>query len=152
MILTSVAVSGGAWAAAICTGSATGIAFGRYNQLSSSPVDSTITVQCSKDSGAPTILNYTILLSAGQSGSFAPRKMASGANRFGYNLYTDAARLRVWDTGASGAVTVSSAVNLRLRGKSVDPANFGVYGCMPGGQNVPAGSYSDTNTVTVNYQ
>lgn len=78
--------------------------------------------------------------------------MASGANRFSYNLYTDAARLRVWDTGASGAVTVSSAVNLRLRGKSVDPANFTVYGCMPGGQNVPAGSYSDTNTVTVNYQ
>jgi hypothetical protein len=55
---------------------------GSYNQLSSSPVDSTITVQCSKDSGPPTILNYTILLSAGQSGSFAPRKMARGANRF----------------------------------------------------------------------
>jgi len=90
---------------------------GSYNQLSSSPVDSTITVQCSKDSGPPTILNYTILLSAGQSGSFAPRKMASGANRFRYNLYTDAARLRVWDTGASGTVTVSSAATCLKRKK-----------------------------------
>jgi spore coat protein U-like protein len=127
---------------------ATGVAFGSYNQLSSSPLDSTgtITVQCSEDSGPLAVLGYTILLSAGQSGSFAPRKMASGANRPGYNLYTDDARLLVWHTCASGTVTVSGAASLRLTGKSVDTANFTVYGRVPGGQNVPAGSCSNTIT------
>jgi spore coat protein U-like protein len=78
--------------------------------------------------------------------------MASGAHRLGYNLYTDAARLLGWGTCASGTVTVSDAANLRLTGKSVDTANFTVYGRVPGGQNIPAGSYSNTTTITVNYQ
>lgn len=132
----------GAGAATTCTVSVSGIVFGAYDRLSATPLDSMVTgtLTCT---GAATI---SAILSKGLSGSYTTRQMGSNANRLNYNLYVDAARTTVWGDGTSGTVPVTATL----------PTGGGVfsgtvYGRIPAGQNVPAGAYSDTITVTVTY-
>lgn len=85
--------------------------------------------------------SYTISLSAGF-GTFASRVMTGGASQLDYNLFTDSQRVTVWGDGTAGSTTVSATGT---------GASYTVYGLIPARQNVPAGSYSDTITVTVTY-
>lgn len=131
-----------------CTVSATSVSFGSYNVFNASPLDATgtITVRCTGLVGL--LVSYNIKLSAGLSGSYAPRKMASGANRLNYNLYTAATRLTVWGDGSAGTSFVSNTITLLLLGVTV---NHTVYGRVPALQNVAVGSYSDNITVTLTF-
>jgi spore coat protein U-like protein len=133
-------------ARAACTVSATPVSFGSYNVFNASPLDATgtITVNCT---GLLSV-SYNIKLSTGLSGSYAPRKMANGANRLNYNLYTDATRLTVWGDGSAGTLSVSGNILLVLLGVDV---NHTVYGRVPALQNVAVGSYSDNITVTLTF-
>lgn len=125
-----------------CTVSATALAFGTYNPLSASPLDgtSTITVNCT------TGTTYTVGLNAGTAGgaTVTTRQMVLNANTLNYTLYRDSGRTNNWgntpgtDTPASATATTSAAA-------------LTVYGRIPALQNVPAGAYADTVTVTVNY-
>jgi spore coat protein U-like protein len=123
--------------AASCTVSTVGVAFGSYDVFSSVDTDSTGTVIVSCHS----IASYKISLSAG-AGTFTSRLMAGEAAQLHYNLFIDPQRLTVWGDGTSGTATVSA------RGTG---GSYPVYGRIPALQNVPAGSYSDTLTVTVTY-
>ncbi|HMG46647.1 MAG TPA: spore coat U domain-containing protein [Allosphingosinicella sp.] len=133
-------------AGAACTISATGVAFGSYDPQSGSVVDGagTINVGCHPSDAAP-----TVSLSAGNSGTFAARTMLSGGNSLNYNLYTTSARNVVWGDGFGGSVTVT------LSGGSVSGGvrsyTQSVFGRVPGSQNVAAGSYSDTITLTATF-
>lgn len=152
LILTALAAWGGAWAAT-CSTSATGVAFGSYDRLGALPLDSTgtVTVICNSLLGLGLeAVNYQIRLSAGGSGSFTARRMSSGGNTLNYNLYTDSAHLSVWGdgTGATSISTDGYSFNLLSGPKT---KNYTVYGRMSVGQNVPAGAYSDSITVTVSY-
>lgn len=159
LMLAMLVTSGEVWAAS-CSVSATGVAFGAYNHLSGSPLDSTgtVTVQCT-GGGLLSAKNvsYTIQLNAGSSGSFSPRKLASGANLLDYNLYRNSARTTIWGNGSGGTSTVGGSFTLGncvlflLCSDETESRNHTVYGRIPASQNVPAGSYSDTITVTVNY-
>ncbi|MGH8467453.1 MAG: Csu type fimbrial protein [Gammaproteobacteria bacterium] len=135
-------------ARAACTVSATPVSFGSYNVFNASPRDATgtITVQCTGLLGL--LVNYNIKLSTGLSGSYAPRQMASGANRLNYNLYTAATRLNVWGDGSAGTSFVSNNITLVLFGVTV---NHTLYGRVPALQNIAVGSYSDNITVTVTF-
>lgn len=131
-----------------CTVTALPVAFGGYNPLSLTPTDSTgdVAVICS---GILSIaVNYTISLSAGGAGSYAPRKMAFGAARLNYNLYTNSSRTTVWGDGSGGTVKVSDGYALALLSVT---RHYTVYARLPATQNVVAGAYTDTLTVTVNY-
>jgi len=120
---------------------ATTIAFGPVSASTASNNDKTGTIshQCTKGTA------YTIQLDAGLYGSFVARKMkhASLADTLDYNLYTDVAGGTVWNdttntvggTGALFATTISTTVYARL----VE------------GQDVAAGNYSDTVTVSIVY-
>jgi spore coat protein U-like protein len=127
-----------------CTASATGVTFGTYNLLSATPLDSTgtVTVNCG---GALVLGNTTVTvsLSAGQSGSFTPRKLGTG---FTYNLYQDAAHSEVWGDGTGGSTQYSGTIS---NGKSSFTAT--VYGQIPALQNPSPGAFTDQITVTVNY-
>ncbi len=127
-------------AAASCSVSATNLAFGDYDSLGGLPVDSvgSVTVSCILS------LGYNIELSQGGAGSFDPRTLISGANTLDYNLFTDATYLTIWGDGSASTAVVSGSVGLLLL-----PVVHTVYGRIPGGQNVAAGSYADTITVTV---
>ena len=131
-----------------CNVSATSVAFGSYNVFNASPLNATgtITVHCTNLLAL--FVNYTIKLSKGLSGSYAPRQMANGANRLNYNLYTDATRLTVWGDGSGGMSFVSDSFLAVLLGVTL---NHTVYGRVPALQNVAVGSYSDNITVTLTF-
>jgi spore coat protein U-like protein len=142
--------------AATCSVTGLPVAFGNYGSPNGSQTDTsgTITVTCTPD----LILlacrtNYTVSLSTGTAGSYSPRQLASGANRLNYNLYTSATRTTVWGSGAGGTATVAGTINAGILGLIclAGSNDHTVYGRIPASQNVSAGSYGDTITVTVTY-
>lgn len=131
-------LSSRAEAAATCTVSTAGVAFGAYNPLNATATDGvgSVTVSCSGNPGAMTLSSGT-----GQSGSYSARVMKSGTSSLNYNLYTTATRTTVWGNGTSGTSTRSlSAVG-----------TYTVYGRIPALQNVSAGTYTDSVVVTLTY-
>lgn len=128
---------------ASCTTSSTGVAFGSYNPVSATPTlaSGTVTVTCS---GIGLLVSYTILLSGGGSGSVASRRMSAGARLLPYNVYTSSAYTTVWDnvTGVGGGFLI---------GLGSTSFNHPVYGRILAQQPAPAGSYSDSLVITVNY-
>ncbi len=137
LILTSVTY-------AACTVSATPLSFGSYDVFSAAPLDSTgtITVSCD-ERRAP-----QVLISIGQStnsGGFDPRAMkhATGGELLMYNLYTNNGRSRIWGDGSGNTSTVTRKVR-RNR-----PLNRTVHGRVPPLQDVEAGAYHETLTVTI---
>jgi len=140
-----------AWAAAAtpakgCTISASGVAFGAYDPRAAGADDGTgpISLAC------PTNANSVIIaLSTGTSGTYSARTMQNGGNILNYQLYRDAARTQVWGNGTAGTFTQT------LSGGSVGGGtrNYSttVYGRITALQNVPAGAYLDTVTVTVTF-
>lgn len=124
-------------AAVVCSVSPQSVSFGTYDPLSPSALDGVGNIAVSCDAAT----SFTISLGTG-AGSYSGRVMTSGANQLGYNLYTDITRLTVWGDGTGSTSTVSTIST---------GGDFAVYGRMPAGQNVPAGSYADTIVVTVTY-
>ncbi len=86
--------------------------------------------------------NLTFELDGGGSGDVNNRAMSSGSNKLNYQIFRDPARSANWATGANAKVTQL----LSTQSGKVD-----VYGRIPGGQTVPAGSYTDTVTVTLTF-
>jgi spore coat protein U-like protein len=136
---------GGA-AAEACTISATGVTFGAYNPRAAGADDGTgsINLACH-----PSTSSANVALSAGGSGSFATRRMASGPAHLNYNLYTTSSRTVVWGNGSGGTATVT-VTNGNVSG-GVRRFSRNIFGRIPAQQNVPAGSYVDTIVVTVTF-
>lgn len=129
----------------LCSVTVAPLAFGEYDPVgahegAASPLDSTSTasVTCIKGTSATISLDY------GMNAVSSQRRLRSGANHLHYGLYQDSARTLPWGTAGSAAVNAGTAA-------SNAPRSFTVYGRIPGGQDVPAGSYADTVTLTVNY-
>jgi len=131
-----ITVSASPASAATCSVSTAGVAYGSYDTLASTPLDGVGAINVSCDAST----SFAVALSSGN-GSFAQRLMTAGTSQLGYNLYTDATRTIVWGDGISGS-TVSAT------GTAVD---LSIYGRIPAQQNVTAGVYSDTITITVSY-
>lgn len=134
-----------------CSISATASAFGVYDpkSITSNDTTGTITVMCSPDVVSLPI-TYTVALSSGLVGTFAQRRMSSGANTLGYQLYSNAARTTVWGDGTAGTSFVGGGFTIGL----LNPvsATHTVYGRIPALQgSTRAGSYSDLVTVTLSY-
>lgn len=145
-------------ASAVCLGcscvvdyTANTMAFGTYNPLSGGNHDAVgdVNVRCYTTLGL--LVSVDIALNKGlYSTVFSPRKMASGANRLNYDLYTNSGRTTIWGDGSGGTGTVTDNITLVLL--SYVYRTYTVYGRIPGGQNtVPPGSYTDTVTITLTY-
>jgi spore coat protein U-like protein len=136
-------------AGAACSVSATAVSFGSYDPLSPLNTDATGTVTVTCSGLLNVLVSYEVLLSRGGAGSYTPRRMASGGNTLDYNLYTNITRSTIWgdNTGGSSRVTGSMLVQLLVPTSNLHT----VYGRIPAQQNVAAGLYADTITVTVNY-
>ena len=135
-------------AAISCTISiVSGVNFGNYDvfRAAADTTNGTILYNC-KGVGSSTI---TIDLTPGLYGSFAQRRMRSGApvDFLGYNLYLDANGQTIWGDGTSGT----------SRYGPLQPANntdtqVQVYGRIPAGQDVSASSlYVDSVKATINF-
>lgn len=130
-------------AATTCTVSANGVIFGVWPGTTQR-VTGTISVTCRSGPA----LTYTINLSAGAAANYSPRRMSSGANKLSYNLYADAAYSQIWGDGTGGTVIVPGSMGAPGPGTT---NNHTVYGQIPSQTLPPAGSYTDTITVTVTY-
>ena len=137
-------------AAVTCAASATGVAFGNYSPLQTTATTSTgtVVVSCSA-TGAGGTVTLLFDLSAGMSGSYSPRKMFSGTHTLTYNLYLNTAHTQIWGDGTGGTAAISTTLTVTPRRAA--QARQTVYGMIPSGQDVAAGSYSDTIVVTVSY-
>jgi spore coat protein U-like protein len=121
--------------AAGCTISTTSIAFGPYDVFSAAPVDSTatITYRCNGNS------SVAIGITSGQSDTFNPRVMTKGLERLGYHLFLDPAHTAIWGDTGSGTQMYYDPGAPNNRSVTVT-----VYGRIPAGQDVSAGSYTDS--------
>lgn len=158
-LAAALIVSAGLWSASslaqvTCTVSSSSVAFGVYEPLTGSNLDSTGTIEleCERSflDGQQGDVGLTVTLGAGGNGLFIPRAMSSGNGVLEYNLYTAASRNVVWGDGAGGTVSRNASISLPLFTLSGE-TSLTIYGEIPGGQFVPAGSYSDMITVTVTY-
>jgi spore coat protein U-like protein len=146
------------WAvAADCAITAVNLDFGSYDPLATSPDDAvgTVVVTC-RYLNAATRVNYTVTLSSGShSASYASRQMAGGtrsAARLGYNVYTDAARSRIWGNGAAGTVIASGAMTVGPgQGNSSRSVTHTVYGRVPALQDAVPGTYVDSLVLTLTF-
>ena len=134
-----------------CTVQATSVTFGTYNPFSSSPNDAAgnVRVTCTNPLLVSVLVNYTILLSTGGSGSYAPRAMASGIHLLTYNLYTNSGHTTVWGDSSAGTSIVSDGYTLAVLGSVV--RDYPVYGRISARQNAFVGSYNDSLIVTINF-
>lgn len=122
----------------VCSVSTTALAFGSYVPTAASLGTGTVTVTCTNT--AP----YQISLSGGANADVTTRRMAFGAERLSYMLYSNAARTTLWGDGTTfgGKVSATGTGGAQVRT---------VYGTIPAGQSPTPGIYSDTVLVTVEY-
>jgi len=149
----SLVVFAGHAAAATCSASTVGAAFGSYDVFAgtASTTTGSVKVSCSLGAELFVTINYTISLSAGSSNSFAQRTMKSGANTLGYNLYTSNAYSTVWGDGSGSTSTVSGNMTVWFFVPNASTTTT-VYGRVPASQDVAvANNYQDNVTVTVTY-
>ena len=129
--------------AANCSFSTTSIVFGTYNVFSSAPVDSTGSVSYRCTGSTSGVL---ITMTKGQSATFLPRQLGKGTERLAYNLFRDAARTTVW-----GDFTGGTSAYIDLDPPKKEDLTVTVFGRIPPGQDISAGSYTDSITVTMNF-
>jgi spore coat protein U-like protein len=142
--IAGLAIPAPAEAALKCTVSTVGVAFGAYDVFSSSPLASagSVTVSCK---GAKHGLDpISVSLSSGNSGSFQPRKMFRGFETLDYNLYLDPGNTQIWGNGTGGSLRYNSVA-------SNGPITLNIFGRIPAGQDISAGTYSDTIVVTLDF-
>lgn len=113
------------------------LSFGTYTAGQTSNLDGQGTIRVRNCLNS----QVTITLDGGSSGDVNNRQLASGANRLNYQLYKDPGRTQIWGNG-------QNAASMQIL---QDPANIPVYGRIAAGQSVPAGTYSDTVTITLNF-
>ncbi|HEY0113985.1 MAG TPA: spore coat U domain-containing protein [Allosphingosinicella sp.] len=139
--MLSVAFAATAWTAPAeaCTIGAVGVNFGAYDPRSATAADGTgsVTLNCPKNTKTA-----SVSISTGGSGSYAQRRMTSGSSVLNYNLHTNASRTTIWGNGSGGTATITVG-----DGSTTLP----IYGRIPTRQNVRAGTYSDTTTITVTF-
>lgn len=131
---------------AACNVTSTNINFGNYDVFLTTPRDATGSITVSCDESPPP----NVIISIGpspNSGGFNPRKMrhSSRPDLLNYNLFTTSSMNVVWGDGTSG----TSTVTLKNVKKTEPPRVTTVYGRIPAGQDVSAGTYSETLTVII---
>jgi spore coat protein U-like protein len=128
--------------AANCTISTTSVSFGVYSVFTVAPSDSagTVTYRCTGNA------NIMVTITTGQSGTFNPRRLIQGAEQLSYNLYRDAARSVIWGDGSAG-----TQAHAQVNVPNNTTINVPVYARVPAAQDVTAGSYTDSVSVTINF-
>ena len=125
-----------------CSVTASDLAFGNYLPTNGSAVTATSTVEVTCTSGS----DYTIALDGGTTTTdVSARAMTDGASHnLEYGLYTTGGYTTLWGDGTGSTATQGGTGNNLAQ-------EYTVYGQLPAGQFVPAGSYTDMVGVTVNF-
>ena len=122
---------------------ATVMNFGNYDPLSATAATttSTVGVRCTKGTNYSVALNEGVNFSA--AGCDTPlRRMTDGTNFLTYAI-TSTSGGSAWGCNAASQFVAAAASNAEK--------TFTAYGVIPAGQDVPAGSFVDTVTVSVTF-
>ena len=132
-----------------CTVSSSNLAFGVYNPQLALPNQSVATVTVTCSAVISILVGYTVSISTGGSGSYAARRMTTGASNMNYQIYSDLLRTKVWGDGTGGSFAVNDGylINVLVPIVKLYPA----YGQIPALQNAKPGSYGDSTVVTITY-
>ena len=152
LAVPALLLAGRAQASADCNVTVGGVAFGLYDQLATTPDDSTgtVTVTCVNTGPANTRVNYSVALSSGASSAYSQRYMTAGTPRLNYNLYSDAARTIVWGNGTGGTSLITGTLAVGPgQGNGTKSATYTVYGRAPALQDAAPGTYVDTIVLTL---
>src|SRR5262249_10069002 len=135
----SMAVS--ATVIASCEVTANPLAFGNYDPVSASPLDAatTLSVMCTNG----TTYDVAMGVGSGTGATTNTRKMSASSNLLSYSIYRDSNRSNLWGSTAGSNVVSGTGTGAAQ--------SINVYGRIPANQTAPAGAYTDTVTVTVNY-
>ena len=136
LAIAAVLLAAPAARAASCTVGATGVAFGAYDSLGATALDSSGTVSWSCDTSS----SVSIALGRGSSSTYLPRRLASGPSLADYNLYLDASCSTIWGDGTEGTSTWTG---------SGTAGNIPIFGRVAPRQPLAAGSYTDTVVITI---
>jgi spore coat protein U-like protein len=152
LVLGSLVAMSPTQAAANCTVSAIGPAFGAYDPLNATATlaNGSVLATCTWTGGGATTLSLVSSYSPGNSGSFPNRYMLSGTNRLDYNLYFNAAFTQIRGDGTGGSQTGGATLTVSS-GSPTATASGVIYGRILPGLNAVPGSYLDTITVTITY-
>jgi spore coat protein U domain-containing protein, fimbrial subunit CupE1/2/3/6 len=131
-----------------CSISTAAVAFGAYdpvvaNASADNDATGTVSVTCTSGASTTVTLGQGANADAGSTAAAPVRRMNDGgSNYISYALYSENTRTTVWaDTGPTGVPHTGDGTLTALT----------VYGRITAGQNVPAGSYSDTVVATVTF-
>jgi len=130
-----------------CNVSTTPVSFGAYDVFSTVPLASTgsVTYRCWNPQNNDKTM--TIWLDDGiNAPSNNPRQLSNGTSRLDYNLYLDAAHALIW-----GDPNPNHYHGIVPAWAWWTTATVTVYGLIPAGQDVPAGTYTDTVVVTFQF-
>lgn len=126
---------------ATCDVTANDLEFGDYNPIDASHLDAqtTLSVTCTSGTG----YHVAMSLGDGSGASMATRYMTYNSDQLSYTLYQNSQRTTLW--GVPGGAN-------RLAGTGDGmPDTIDVFGRIQMQQAVPAGHYTDTITVTVQW-
>ncbi len=113
------------------------LSFGQYVSGQGQNLDATGQVNYANCNG-----NLTFELDGGSAGDVNNRAMSSGSDKLKYQLYKNSSRTALWGMG-------TDAFALQLL--STLTGNVNVYGRIPSGQTVPAGTYNDVVNITLTF-
>jgi len=137
------------------------VAFGNYDPISAQTTGNnlytsgSVVVKCTK--GSPSVKIDLGVGSTGLSGT-SYRQMTDGTDKLQYQLYKtgDAPNVActgtesvIWGTAITGGADVEPSASDWTNGTSSN--TFNICGVLLGGQNVEAGTYTDTVTATITY-
>lgn len=140
-----------------CTTSAAPLGFGVYDTLTAAAnrVNGAVTLACRLvGQNAAKRIAYTVSLGAGSgSGTQAKRTMlaAGTADTLGYLVYLGTESPgTVWGDGTGGTVAASGSMTVNANSDR-EPRTIPMIGVLPPLQQVGAGVYGDTLTVTISW-
>lgn len=128
-----------------CTISAGALSFGAYDVLGGADLDgsATLTVACTSGTSSTVTLGQGANADTGSTDAAPLRRMSGGSDHLSYDLYQDSGRTTVFGN--------TSGTGVAYNASSSSPASVTVYGRVPGGQSVAAGSFSDTVVATITF-
>jgi len=131
-----------------CEINAQSLDFGLYDLVNALDSSSNITVSCTLSGNGAAQADYVITLSVG-GGSYSAREMSNGAGGIlYYNLYSDAARAKVW--GGDATSGVAGSLKITPSDPPTRSITHPVYGRIPGNQSSLApGAYSSPAPIVV---
>ncbi len=124
-----------------------------YNPSSGSPAlaSTGVTLTCTHVSGGVQRIDWTMELSNGGSGNCNARTLAGPGSTLGYNIYQTTIANGIWGNAACGTYPAGRLTVGPGAGNGTRSVTNTLYGQIPTGQFVSAGTYNDSLLLTIVY-